>query len=133
MVNSRTCNATKENGEPCRAAPLRDGSFCLMHSPDHAVEVQEGRRLGGTRRRREVLVSAAYDFEGLETVEQIRRLLYIGAIGTLQLENSVAKNRTLAYLAQGAMKLLAGGEHEELLQSLVDVLGPKVKRGKDRR
>ena len=39
-----------------------------MHSPEHAKEVQEARRLGGLRRKREVTLSGAYDFEGLGTV-----------------------------------------------------------------
>ncbi len=110
---SRTCSFRKENGEPCRAAPLRDGDFCLMHSPEHAQEVQEARRLGGLRRRREATLSGAYELEGLEGVEQVRRILQIALLDTLGLENSIARARTLAYLAQVIVKLLEAGEVEE--------------------
>ena len=48
-----------------------------MHSPENAEEVAEARRLGGLRRRREVAVSGAYEFDGLETVAGLRRLLVI--------------------------------------------------------
>ncbi len=110
---ARSCREVKENGEDCRAAPLRDGDHCLMHSPERAEEVAEARRLGGLRRRREVAVSGAYAFDGLASVAQIRRLVEVAAIDTLGLENSVARSRTLAYLAQTALKLLEVGELEE--------------------
>ena len=103
---ARNCKFVKDDGEPCRAAPLQDGDFCLWHSPDHAEEAAEARRLGGLRRRREKAVSGAYDIEGLESVGAIRRLLEIAALDTLSLENSVARSRTLAYLAQVALKAL---------------------------
>ena len=53
----------------------------------------EAGRLGGLRRRREKTVTAAYDLEGLATLDQIRRLLEIAVMDTLGLENS---NRPLA-------------------------------------
>jgi hypothetical protein len=46
-VLRRRCAFRFPDGQPCRAAPLRDGEFCIMHSPEHAKEVQEARRLGG--------------------------------------------------------------------------------------
>ena len=51
-----------------------------MHCPEHAAEAAEARRLGGLRRRREVAVSGAYDFCGLESVGDIRRLLEVGEL-----------------------------------------------------
>jgi hypothetical protein len=89
-----------------------------MHSPEYAEEVGEARRLGGLRRRREVAVSGAFDFVGLETVVDIRRLLVVAVLDTLGLENSIARNRTLAYLATSAIKLLEMGELEDRLASL---------------
>ena len=81
-----------------------------MHSPEHAEDMAEARRLGGLRRRREVAVSGAYDFVGLQTVADIRRLLEVAVLDTLGLENSIARARTLAYLATTAIKLLEVGE-----------------------
>ncbi len=106
------------SGEPCRAAPLRNSEYCLMHSPEHAQEVQEARRLGGLRRKREATVSGAYDFEGLETVAGIRRLIEVAVIDTLGLENSLARSRTLAYLAMAALKCLEVGDFEQRLAQL---------------
>jgi hypothetical protein len=126
-VATRACSFRKDDGEPCRAPPLRDSEFCIMHSPDHAEEVAEARRLGGLRRRREKTVAGAYEFEGLRSVEQIRRLLEIGVLDTLGLENSIARSRALAYMAQVSVRLLEVGELEERVQALESVLHPRLK------
>ena len=118
MVKSRGCAGFKDNGQPCGAPKLREGEFCRMHDPAHAAEVAEARRLGGLRRRREVAVVGAYDLGGLETVADIRRLLEIAVLDTLGLENSIARSRTLAYLAVAAAKLLETGELEQRIISL---------------
>lgn len=99
MVTTRRCPATNQHGRPCQSPPVKEGEFCFMHSPEYAEEVAEARRLGGLRRRREVAVSGAFEFVGLETVVDIRRLLVVAVLDTLGLENSIARNRTLAYLA----------------------------------
>ena len=130
---SRTCSFRKESGEPCRAAPLRDGDFCLMHSPEHAQEVQEARRLGGLRRRREATLAGAYDLEGVEGVEQVRRILQIAVLDALGLENSLARVRTLLYAAQVSLKLLEAGEVEERVSALEQTLGPRLEKGGKRR
>ena len=125
-MTPRVCSARKDDGSPCGSPPLKDGAFCLMHDPEHAEEVQEARRLGGLRRRKEKITSDAYDFEGLNDVGQVRRLLEIAALDALGLENSIARSRTLAYLAQVAVKLLEVGELEERVRELESVLYPRL-------
>jgi hypothetical protein len=129
----RTCKALKEDGSRCQAAPLLDGDFCLMHSPEHAEEMAEARRLGGLRRRREKAVSGAYDFGGLADVGQVQRLLEIAASDTLSLENSVARSRTLAYLAQVALKALEVGELAERIDALERLVAPRLAKAAKRR
>ncbi len=118
----RQCAYRQQGGEPCRAAPLRDSQFCLMHSPEHAKEVQEARRLGGLRRKREATVIGAYEFEGLSTVDGIRRLLEVAVLDTLGMENSISRSRTLAYLAQVALRTLEVGDLEERIAALEEIL-----------
>jgi hypothetical protein len=89
-----------------------------MHSPEHTKEVQEARKLGGLRRKREVAVSGAYEFDSLSTVEGIRRLLEVAVLDTLGMENSIARSRTLAYLAQVALHTFEVGNMEDRIQSL---------------
>jgi len=126
MVMRRQCAFQSPDGKPCRAAPLRDGEFCLMHSPEHIKEVQEARRLGGLRRKRESTVSSAYQFESLTSVEGIRRIIEVAVIDTLAMENSVARSRTLAYLAQIALHTLELGDLEERIVALEELA--KVKK-----
>ena len=106
-MNHRGCTTFKENGQPCHAPKLQDGDYCLMHSPEHAQEMADARRLGGLRRRREVALSGAY-----------KRIVEIGVLDTLGLENSIARSRTLAYLAMAAIKLLEVGELEQRIAVL---------------
>ncbi len=98
-----------------------------MHDPEHSDEMTAARRLGGLRRRKEKAVSGAYDIEGLETVGQIRRLIEIAVLDTLGLENSVARSRTLAYLAQVALKALEVGEFQDRLRALEAAIGPRLR------
>jgi hypothetical protein len=107
-------------------APLQGEDFCFWHHPDHADEADQARRLGGQRRRREGTLGAVYDFEGLSTLPEIRRLVEVAAFDTLGLENSIARARTLAYLAQVAGALFERGELEERLEAIEATLGPRL-------
>ena len=127
---ARTCNYRRDSGELCQAAPLRDGRFCLWHDPEHADEVAEAGKIGGSRRKRERTVAVAYDFEGLTNVSSIRRLVEIAVVDTLSLDNSINRNRTLAYLAQSATKLLEVGELDERLAAVEATLKPRLVKGR---
>jgi hypothetical protein len=105
-------------------APLKEGQFCWAHSPEHAQEAQEARKLGGLRKRKEATVSLAYDFEGLETVTEIRRLLEIAATDTLSLDNSVSRNRMLVSVVVAALQALDKGELEQRIAVLEQSVHP---------
>ena len=123
---SRRCLGIKEDGASCNAPPLREGQHCFWHAPETQTEAQEARRLGGLRRRREATLAGAYEFEGLATVSDIRRLLEIAVTDTLELENSVDRSRTLAYLVQTALRALEAGELEERMAALEAAVEPRV-------
>ena len=123
---ARACKATATDGSPCRANPLQDSDYCLMHDPEHAEEMQEARRLGGLRRRREKVTQDAYSVGDLEDVGEVRRLLQIAVLDTLSLENSIARSRTLADLSQVALKALEVGELEERLKALETTVQPRA-------
>jgi len=133
MLGSRSCKARTEKGDSCRAAPMRDGDFCVFHDPDHTEVVQEARRAGGQRRKREATLATAYDFQGLTTIADIRRLIEVAAYDALGLENSINRVRALAYIAQVSTTLLEKGEMEERLQAVEAALGPRVVTSKGRR
>lgn len=114
----RTCKYIREDGTPCRSAPMKNEPYCFWHSPAHAEEAEEARRLGGLRRRRERTVAGAYEFEGLQTGADSRRLLEIAALDTLALENGVARNRVLVNVAVAHSKCVETAELERRIQML---------------
>jgi hypothetical protein len=102
----RVCAFALVDGQHCRATPLRDEAYCFWHSPDHAQEAADARRLGGLRRRREKAITAVYELEGLATIDGIRRVLDIVVADALALENSVARSRVLIAAAMAATRLV---------------------------
>ena len=121
---TRLCAFRFPNGEPCHSPPLLDGNYCLMHSPEHAKEVQDARRIGGLHRKREATLSAAFDFQGLETVDGIRRLLQIAATDALAMESSPARSRQLVYIAMAALRVLEVRDFEQRLMGLEQSVSP---------
>jgi hypothetical protein len=128
MVTLRTCKAGKQDGSPCGSPPLLDGDFCYMHSPEHAAEMQEARRAGGLNKRRERTLAAVYEFEGLESVDQVRRLFEIAGFEALALPAGPNKCRILVQVGLAALRALGVGDHEERLQGIEAVLEPRLRR-----
>ncbi len=128
MVVERMCRGIGSKGERCRAFPLHGSDFCTFHDPQHAEAVAEGRRLGGIRRKREGTLAAAYDFDGMSTIQELRRLLEIATVDTLSLENSVARNRILISAVAAGAKLLEVGEMEERLGAMEAAIGPRLQK-----
>jgi hypothetical protein len=102
---------------------MREQDVCFWHSPEHAVEAAEARRLGGLRRRRESTLAGAYEVDGLASVAELRRLLEIAAFEALGLENSVAKARVLTAIVTVGAKLLEVGELEQRVDQLEALMG----------
>src|SRR5437667_5194001 len=127
QVTRRPCQATRADGQSCGMPPMADSEFCWAHDPANAEAAAEARRLGGMRHKREGTLASAYQFDGLGNVQDIRRLIEIAVLDTLGMENSIQRARTLAYLAQTALKSLELGEVQERLGVLEEsVLGRRV-------
>jgi len=126
LVIGRACKGATKDGGHCGARPMRDSDLCFWHDPDHAEEAEQARRLGGQRRRRDKITEGAYDLEELNTIESIRRVVQIGILDTLSLENTVARNRTLFSGAMVLTKLVEVGEHEARLAEIEAALGPRL-------
>ena len=121
-----SCNAHAAGGAPCQATPIHESDFCFWHDPEHAEAAAEARRLGGLRRRKEGTIAGAYDFEGLGSVPEIRRLVEIVVTDALSMENSIARGRLLIAGAQVAAKLLEVGELETRVEALEATLTPRL-------
>jgi hypothetical protein len=132
LMAERTCQGVNEAGQPCRQAPLRDEEFCFWHSPTHAEAAAEARRAGGLNKRRERTLAAVYEFEGLESVDQVRRLFEIAGFEALALPAGPNKCRILVQVGLAGLKALSVGDHEERLQDVEAVLGPRLRKMKAR-
>jgi len=128
MLNIRYCQGITPAGERCKAPPRRESEFCIFHDPEVAEEMAEARKLGGYRRRREGTVARAFDFDGLSSIDDIRRLLEVAAFDVLGMENSLQRARTLAYLAQVATRLHEAGTMEERFAAIEAALGGRMAR-----
>ena len=77
-------------------------------------------------------IAVAYHLEGLATLDQIRRLLEIAVADTLGLENSIARSRVLAYLAQVALRVVEAADLQERVIALETAVGPRLAAGRRR-
>ena len=115
-----------DKGDPCRAMPMRESDFCVFHDPEHAEVVAQARSAGGQRRKREATLAMAYDFQGLTSIQEIRRLVEVAAFDALGLNNDLGRVRALGYLAQVATTLLEKGETDERLSAVETALGSRL-------
>ena len=120
MDSPLACRALTQNGRPCRAPALREGSACFWHAPESTEAAAEARRLGGLRRRREGTVGGAYALEGFGTGADLRRVLELALTDTLELENSIPRTRALTQLVSVAAWVQETSEFEARLRALED-------------
>jgi hypothetical protein len=127
MLIRKGCAYAKEDGQPCRMAPLHDRPYCFSHDPERAAEAAEARRLGGLRRKKEGTIAIAFDLPGLDTVAGIRRVLEIVVADSVGQEHGIARGRVLISAATAATNLLKVGELEDRLahvEAAVKRVGP---------
>src|SRR5947209_1552194 len=72
--------------------------------------------------RREHTVTGDYDFQGLDSVPAIRRLLEIAALDALGLDNSLGRVRSIVAVVGAATSLLRTGELESRIETLESAL-----------
>jgi len=82
-----------------------------MHSPEHAAEVQEARRVGGQSPPAGGTVVGAYHLDGLAGAEFAARILHVGTVDTLSQESS---HQRTGMLVRIALALLEAHEVAEL-------------------
>ena len=120
MASRLACQALTQNGRPCRAPPLREGSACFWHAEEAREAAAEARRLGGLRRRREGTVEGAYAVEGFRTGADLQRVLELALADTLELENSIPRTRALTHLVSVGARVKETTELEARLRALED-------------
>jgi hypothetical protein len=114
----RYCEGTKADGRRCGAAAARGRPYCLFHDPERVDEAAEARRLGGLRRRREGILTAAFDLDELRTIDGVRRLVDVVVIDTLGLDNGIGRSRVLLAAAGVALRIIEDSDFEARLMAL---------------
>lgn len=122
-ANPKLCASLRKDGKPCEAFAVHGSAFCFHHDPGKAAERAAARSAGGKARHgRQVkqpggLADKVGDRQ-FRTLADMVILVEIAARSTLNLENSVARNRCLGYLARCWADLYQAGELEERLAAL---------------
>ena len=119
MVGSRQCKATNERGEPCSSPPVEGSAYCYWHDPSLGKERAEARKKGG-RNRRQVKADADTDRGPVQIAspQDVLALIEQTISDCLGLENSLARARTIGYLAGVALRAQEVGELEQRLEIL---------------
>lgn len=132
LMAERRCEGLNDAGQPCGQAPLRDDTLCFWHSPTTVEAAAEARRAGGLNKRREHTLATVYEFEGLDSVEHIRRLFEVAGFEALALPAGTHKCRILVQVGLAGLRALGVGDHEERLQEIEAVLNPRLLKEKHR-
>ncbi len=120
MVTQRQCKALTKAGAPCRMPPRVDSDYCWNHDRSVMTERAEARRRGGHNRRRRT--GACPTSCDLRDIPAVQALLERAVSDTLAQENSIARNRSLGYLASLAMRAIESRLLEERVEAVEEQL-----------
>ena len=118
-----------DTGLACRQAPTTDRDYCFWHDPENVAAAAEARRLGQQRSKREASVAGAYEISGIDTVDDLKRVLEVVLLDTLALNNGVPRNRLLVSVVQAGLTLIKQADFEERLAALEEVIRPRRQDG----
>lgn len=98
--------------------PLAGSEYCWAHDPARTAERRAAQRQGGRTRTGRKAAEGEAEPVPLRSVEEIRGLIEQAAGDVLTLEPSIARARTLGYLASTAAGLLETADLEARLEAL---------------
>ena len=114
------CKAKKKDGKPCESAARASG-YCFIHDPSQAKERAKARKLGGRNRKRGA-GNTPYPDADTKTAQGLTTFLDALLRETWQLEQGIARSRTLAYIVSVQKSVLEVGELENRLEAIESVL-----------
>lgn len=117
---NRTCKATTNAGERCRAVAVKAGLCALHADPNLAAEM--GRKSGKARRFRESGEQPQPELAPPQTAQEVRTALgqFISDVRARRLDPKVGS--TLGYLANVLLKSIEVSDVQERLAALESVL-----------
>lgn len=103
----RQCEGTTKSGQPCRGYAIEGSRYCFAHDPARAADRARAHAAGGKARHGRKLATVA-DLGNVDLGTTEAALEAIGAAlrATLELENTVARNRCIGFLATAILDAL---------------------------
>ena len=117
----KRCQARTRSNKSCGAYATASSNFCFTHDPKRRRERAAAHKLGGRNRRRTFSDQPFPDCD-VKTAQGLEEFLAILMRETWKLENSLARSRTLCYLAATQKSILEVGEFEERITNLEDTI-----------
>ena len=114
--NAKRCEATKRDGSPCGGFAVTGSCFCFAHDPASREKRREARARGGAARHGRTF--APGERVTVRDVGDVMAVLEEAVNLVMGLEPSIAKARTLGYLAGVVFKGLELSEFDRRLSAL---------------
>lgn len=111
------CKSKNRRGQPCGAYPTNGSKFCFWHNAKHGKARAAARSRGGHAKHARVLAVDTAPVE-IGDLADVVPLVTRAINDTLVLENSIARNRTLGYLAGVAVTALQQRDVDARLAAL---------------
>lgn len=115
------CQAKTKNGRRCGGFATEDSNFCFTHDPAREDERAEAHRRGGENRPRAIHPLAYPTDVDVKTAGGLLSLMEHTIKDTWTLETSVARGRTIGYLAQVQKGILEVGQLEDRVKKLEEL------------
>ena len=125
-TTANRCDATTASGKPCLAYACEGSRFCFWHDPEREAARQEARKRGGKARQGRSLATTGTP--GAVQIREVRGVLPLldqAVRDVLELENSVARARTIGYLVTVALKALELTTLEDRVSALENALAKR--------
>lgn len=94
------CKSKTKGGSPCRGYAIEGSEFCFTHDPTRAAERAAAHKRGGENRPRSTYGAPFPEGVNVKTGTGLLELLEHAIKDVWALESSIARARTLGYLAQ---------------------------------
>jgi len=121
ITTGQRCKATTKAGEPCRGFAVGGGGYCFTHDPGRAEERRLARAKGGAARHGRKL-GGNHEAVTLASIADLLPLLERAVNDVLSLENSVARARTIGYLAGIAVRAFELTDLAERIAAIEEVI-----------
>lgn len=120
------CKAKTKNGKPCLGYAIEGSKFCFTHEPKRAAERAIAHRRGGEHHPSQNDTPFPENINP-RTAEGLLGLMEHVIRDTWGIESSLARSRTLGYLAQIQKGVLEIGELEQRIAALETTLKERAK------